>query len=188
MKERFLVALSLLALGGCASVSPSRLVTEIAPDQRRVLDYSKIEIDDYAQSKETRANDGIYFTGWLPIPDKAVLPSFHEAFTAKLSGALGHSGKGEVLQIAVIESGFYMDSQASDTVVFVGIAAAFRERPYKCTATLNFKVAGKSVRKEFENIEIANRSYGDLENKGEFISKCQDKLVGKVADYLKRLP
>jgi hypothetical protein len=188
MKKKILVAITLIGIGGCASTAPSRLVTEVAPDQRRVLDFSKIEIDDYAQPKETRGNDGIYFTGWLPIPDKAVLPSFHEAFTAKLTSALNASGKGDVLQIAVIESGFYMDSQASDSVVFVGIAAAFRERPYKCTATLNFKVAGKSVRKDFDNVEVANRSYGDLEDKSGFISKCQDKLVSGVVNFLKSLP
>ena len=77
-----------------------------------------------------------------------------------------------------------MDSRASDSIIFVGIAAAFREREYKCNAVLNIKANGKSERREFDNVQVANRAYGDLEDKRNFISTCQDKLAQKVADYL----
>lgn len=170
-----------LALAGCA-IAPTPINT-YAPTAREVPAAS-LEIDDFATAKEDRGSGGAYFTGWLPIADKWVKPAFHEAMTAKLKGALSGSGRGPTIQLAVIESGLFMDSLASDSIVFVGIAAAFRERPYKCNVVLNIKMQGKSERREFENVQVANRAFGDLEDKTNFISKCQDTLVDKVAAYL----
>lgn len=182
MKYCILAAL-VLTLAGCAAPAPTQLSTTF--DKPRPVAVRKIDIDNFASSKTTRPNDGVYFTGWLPISDAAVAPSFHEAFTQKLKGSLKATGTGTVeLQVAIIEAGFFMDSHASDSVVFVGIAAAFREREYKCNAILNIKVNGKSERREFDNVQISNRTYGDIEDKRNFISTCHDKLAQKVADYI----
>jgi len=171
------------ALAGCAAAPPTQLITSVKVDRK--INAQAIEIDDLAADRHVRPTEGVYFTGWLPIPDNAVKPAFHAAFAQKLKGALQPTaGATSTIQIAIIDSGFFMDSLASDSIVFVGIAAAFRERPYKCTAVLNVKVAGKSERREFEHVQLANRSFGDLENKQDFISSCQDSLVDKVADYV----
>lgn len=173
-----------MTLVGCASApAPTKLSTTF--DKSRPLAARKIDIDDFASSKTTRQNDGVYFTGWLPISDAAVTPPFHDAFAQKLKGTLQATGTGAAeIQIAIIESGLFMDSRASDSIAFVGIAAAFREREYKCNAVLNIKANGKSERREFDNVQVSNRAYGDLEDKRNFISTCQDKLAEKVADYL----
>lgn len=172
-----------LTLAGCASApAPTKLST--TSDKSRSIAASKIDIDNFASNK-TRLNNGVYFTGWLPVPDAAVTPSFHDAFAQKLKGTLKATGTGTAeIQIAIIESGLFMDSRASDSIVFVGIAASFREREYKCNAVLNIKANGKSERREFDNVQVSNRVYDDLEDKQNLISTCQDKLVQKVADYL----
>ena len=168
-------------LAGCAA-PPTALITS-AKNERKVNAQS-IEIDDLAADK-TEQQSGVYFTGWLPISDVAVKPSFHAAFSQKLKGTLQTtSGAVGNLQISIIESGFFMDSLVSDSIVFIGLAAAFRERPYKCNAVLNVKVGGKSERREFEHIQVASRVYVDLEDKQTFINNCQDGLVEKVAAFI----
>lgn len=77
-----------------------------------------------------------------------------------------------------------MDMKVSDTIAFVGMAAAFRERPYKCNLVLNIKSSRGSERREFEHVQMANRAFSDLEDKSGFISRCQDALVQKVGDHL----
>ena len=79
-----------------------------------------------------------------------------------------------------------MDMQAADTVAFVGIAAAFREHPYKCNVILNVKSEAGLERREFEHVQVTNRTFGDLDDKAGFISRCQDALVQKAADYLSK--
>ena len=106
------------------------------------------------------------------------------SITAKVKGGLKASGHGEVIQLAIIESGLFMDMKASDSVVFVGLAAAFRERPYKCNLVINIKTSRGSERREFEHVQVTNRAFSDLEDKPGFVSKCQDGLVQKLADYL----
>lgn len=178
MKSLLLIAT--LALAGCAT-TPARLI--VTTDAALEVPAAKIELDNLATAKQV-SESSVYFTGWYPIADRFVSPPFHEAMAAKLKAGLKPSGRGEALQIALIEASLYMDMHASDSVVFVGIAAAFRERPYKCTVTLNIKGAGGSQRREFEHQQVANRAFGDLEDKSGFVSKRQDALVKKVADAL----
>lgn len=145
---------------------------------------SRIEIDDFAVGKQVKDTDAVYFTGWFPIADRLVQPAFHEAIAAKLKGGLKASGSGEVVQLAILDAGLSMDMKASDSIAFVGLATVFRERPYQCNLVVNIKTSRGSARQAFEHIQIANRAFGDLEDKSAFVSKCQDALVQKVADFL----
>lgn len=152
----------------------------------RQVPAARIEVDDFASAKQVRESDAVYFTGWFPIADRWVQPPFHEAITAKLKGGLKADGRGEIVQLTVIESGLFMDMKASDSVVFIGIAGVFRERPYKCTLVVNIRTSRVSERREFEYVQLGNRVFGDLEDKPGFVSRCQDALVMKVADYLQK--
>lgn len=170
-----------VALGGCAA-APTIIPTN--PPAVRIVPTAKLEVDNLATAKQVRESDAVYFSGWFPIADKWVKPDFHEAITAKIKGSLKAGGDGEVVQLAIIESGLFMDMKASDSVAFLGIAAAFRERPYKCNLVVNIKTTRGSERREFEQVQVANRAFSDLEDKAGFVSKCQDALVQKLADYL----
>lgn len=172
-----------LLLCGCAAFEPTRLIT--TTDKKLNVNFSSIEIDNFAQSKEVEATKAIYYTGWLPIPDNEVTPPFNEAIALKLKNGLIASGKGSALQLAIIESGFYMDTKSTDSIAFIGIAASFRDRNYKCTVTLNIKAKSKSERMTFENVEMSNRVFYDIDNREKFVSVCQDKLTEKVANYLR---
>lgn len=178
------IILACLTLAGCAATPPIPLNTSIQIQKK--VNANNIEIDDYAVDRKAGDSSGsVYYTGWAAIPDSFVKPAFHTAFSQKLKSALQPiTGANGTIQIAIIESGFFMDSKATDTVVFIGIAAAFRERPYKCNVTLNLKVGGKSERHEFEHVQLANRAFGDLDNKQEFINNCQNALVEKVANFI----
>lgn len=170
-----------VALGGCA-VAPAMIPTN--PPAVRILPVAKLEVDDFATAKQVRESDAIYFTGWFPIADKWVKPNFHEAIAAKIKGSFKAGERGEVMQLAIIESGLFMDVKVADSVVFVSLASTFRDRPYKCNLVVNIKTSKGSERREFEHVQVANRAFSDLEDKPGFVSKCQDALVQKLADYL----
>lgn len=176
-----LVLAAAVMLSGCA-IQPTLISN--SPSVSTNLPFSKIEIDDFATPKQVKDTDVVYFNGWFPIGDKWVTPPFHEAIASKIRGALRATGQGSLVQLTVIEAGLFMDSKASDTIVFVGLAAAFRERPYKCNLIVNIKTPHASERRVFEHIQTAYRGFGDLENKSEFVGKCQDELVQKLAAHL----
>jgi hypothetical protein len=179
MKRLVLAAAAMLS--GCA-IQPTLIST--SPSSGINLPFSKIEIDDFATPKQVKDTDVVYFSGWFPIGDKWVNPPLHEAITSKMRGSLKASGQGSAIQLAVIDAGLFMDSKKSDFIAFVGLAAAFRERPYKCNLVVNIRTPKKSERKVFEHTQIANRSFAELENKSEFVGRCQDELVQKLANYL----
>jgi len=181
MKTLFGLLAPLILAAGCATPL-SKISTQPLP--ARELPVSKIEIDNFARDQAFES--GVYKSGWWPIPDKWLEPPFHEAFAARLRGTLKAAGKGPDLQLAVIDSGFYMETKAAEDVPFVGLVTTFRERPYRCAVVLNIKTGGRSERREFEHLQTASRAYGDLEDKAGFINQCQAALINKVAEYLSK--
>lgn len=147
------------------------------------IEYSDIRVKDFAIEKDVKVGDVVWVNGFIPI-HKGYNPQIHEVFYKKLSQGLKNSKNGGRIDIAIIDSGLFMEKDFADDMAFVNLFAMAREREFMCTATLNIEDSTSSKRVTFEN-KIKRGYFNDKEEMSSFVSNCNDKLVEKTYEYIK---
>lgn len=179
---------TVLFLTACATPAPD--LSNISTKQILVA-AKNVVIGNYIPVKEYDPYSRVYASGFFPLPDDATTPSFKDLVFKGLSTHLHATGgeNSDKLEIDVFDASLQMESNFSDSVVFVNIATAFSERKYMCKVDANFKYAGSSTRKTFEEFSVKSRSWGDLptDERGALVKNCLDKIISDIGEYSVKL-
>lgn len=170
-----------IALTGCGG-QPIKL--DQPPSTKYTMRYSKVFIEDFTQDRAVSTSDVIYVNGWIPLFDGTRGPSPNKTMHHYLKEAfLPGAEINDSLRVALVDSGFLMEKNVADDVIFISLISGQRERSFKCTASLNISSSQKSERKDFE---ISERHSGFLEMdwlQG-FTTRCRERLVESINSYL----
>lgn len=170
-------------MAGCA-IQPIAL--DLTAQHQFDIPFQSVEIDNYASTKKVSVTDVVWTSGWVPTLHK-FNPELHEVFAQKLRSGLKPSGPRGTLSVAVLDTGFFVEMEIVDSIVFLSLLAAARDRGFKCTALVSIKANGKSERRTFE-FGVRRREINDGPDVQEFMAACHNEIARQVAEFVSRSP
>ena len=172
------ILLSLLFIG----CTPKMVQLNTLPSKEYLVNYSDVRVKDFALEKDIKVGDIVWVNGWVPM-HKGLTPELHEVLYKKISHGIKGNGKGERLDIAIVDAGLFMEKNFADDMAFIQFFRISAERGFKCTGTLNVESNTLSKRITLEH-EIKRSYFDSQEEMIAFINDCEDKLFEKTYDFI----
>lgn len=182
MKIEILI-LGMLLIFGFSGCTQKKLPINTTPSKEYVINSSDIRVKDFALDADIKFLDVAFANGWAPHIHKNLTPELHELLFKKISQGIKGNGKGERLDIAIINTGLFHETNLVDNIPFVGILTITAERSFKCTGTLNIENSKSSKRVSFEH-EIKHSLFKSQEEFSDMISNCEDKILEKTYEFI----
>lgn len=180
MKIAILI-LGILMIFGFSGCTQKQLPINTTPSKEYVINSNDIRVKDFALDADIKLLDMSLY-GWTPVMSRNLTPELHEVLYKKISQGIKGNGKGERLDIAIINAGLFSETLA-DNIPIIGIFTVMAERSFKCTGTLNIENSKSSKRVSFEH-EIKHSPSKSAEEFTTMISNCEDKILEKTYEFI----
>jgi hypothetical protein len=174
-----LAGIMTVILSGCAINAPELVLST----KQYPIDVGKVSVSNLITGTEQ-----LYIKGSLAkLPSVHTKPTFvnyvFESLKEKLIPA--STGGGEVLEIMLLRADLLTETNAADTIVFIGFFTTFLDRDHVCSVDVIFKYGLKNERKNFESKKMINRNWFDIdiEVRKAFVESCVETIVSDAASF-----
>lgn len=193
MKTQNIFFTLVLFVSGCAPSIPN---IELSNSQKQNIVVSRIVVNDLTGAPDYSIYNRVWSSDYNPLPDKAVNPPFRTISVQQVRNSFAATGTGsEELTISILSAVILEQSRIIDSVGFVGIAASYAPRGFRCSIDANFQYAGRSSRKSFQHDGELSFIWADpsppdspnLKNKTNFVNQCLSNITMKIESYIQEV-